>query len=256
MADEVNDGDLGARVLAYWNDERAESMYDKNLLNLEIDSIKTWIETGTRILDAGCGEGEGTNAYADVPGVRVDAADFSPTRLRKAAARVGSRANVTLKQIDFLGSYALDGAYDAIVSQRFLINLGNWTRQSKVIIDLAGLLKRGGRLIILEGSQQGVNSLNEWRSVWNLPPIPTRWHNCFLDDALLRALLCDNGCDLREVSGFGSYFLLTRGIRPLLSDNLDPESDFNRIAATPQVRSLLAVGETFSRLKLWVFEKR
>lgn len=255
MAEEVTD-DLDARVLAYWNDERAESMYDKNLLNLEIESIKKWIEAGTSILDAGCGEGEGTIAYADVPGVHVDAADFSPTRLRKAAARIGTRANVALKQIDFLGSYALPGGYDTIVSQRFLINLGNWTRQSKVIIDLAGLLRRGGRLIVLEGSQQGVDSLNEWRSAWNLPPIPTRWHNCFLDDTSLQALLRDHGCQLREVSGFGAYFLLTRGIRPLLSDNLDPESDFNRMAATPQVRSLLAVGETFSRLKLWVFEKR
>ena len=40
MADDVTDDELGARVLAYWNDEQSESMYDKNLLNLEIESIK------------------------------------------------------------------------------------------------------------------------------------------------------------------------------------------------------------------------
>jgi ubiquinone/menaquinone biosynthesis C-methylase UbiE len=243
-------------VFDHWNDERVESMYDKHLLGLEIASIKQRIPAGSRILDAGCGEGEGTAVYSDIPGVRMEGADFSPTRLKKAAERIGQRQNVSLKRMDFLEPCTLDGDYDVIVSQRFLINLADWRQQSEVIVRLVSLLRPGGRLIVLEGSQQGTNSLNQWRATWNLSPIPIKWHNQFLDDAALVALMRANGCRLEDLTGFGSYFLLTRGIRPALSDNLSADSDFNRVAASCPVQELLGFREEFSRLKLWVFGKR
>lgn len=174
-------------VFDHWHDDRVESVYDKHLLGLEIASIKQRIAEGSRILDAGCGEGEGTVVYSDIPGVRMDGADFSPTRLKKAAERIGQQQNISLKLMDFREPCTLDGDYDVIVSQRFLINLPDWNRQ---------------------------------------------------------------------VTGFGSYFLLTRGIRPVLSDDLSADSDFNRIAATCRVQELLGFREEFSRLKLWVFGKR
>lgn len=243
------------QVLKYWNKDEVESMYDKNLLNAEIELIKQRIPRNTKVLDVGCGEGEGTLAYSYVPGVLVQGVDFSQTRLRKAAERLKERQNVTLQQVDLLGRYHLENDYDIIVSQRFLINLMEWKLQSKVLLELMAMLKPGGRLLMLEGSQQGVSSLNEFRAAWGLDPIPVKWHNLFLDDHVLVGSMQQHGYELVEQDGLGAYFLLTRGIRPTLDNDLNWDSEFNRMAANRRTEKLLGFGTRFSRLKLWVFQK-
>jgi len=163
--------------------------------------------------------------------------------------------NVKLKQVDFLGQYSLDNDYDIVISQRFLINLMDWSLQSKVILGLISMIKPKGRLIMLEGSKQGVNSLNQFRAAWGLDPIPVKWHNLFFDDNVLKKFMQQHGHNLVEKDGLGTYFLLTRGIRPTLDKELNWNCEFNRLAATKRMEDLLGFGTRFSRLKLWVFEK-
>jgi SAM-dependent methyltransferase len=242
-------------VLAYWNRQEVESMYDKHLLNAEIELIRRRIAVNAKILDAGCGEGEGTIVYSAIPGVVVHAVDFSVTRLAMARQRLAGRDNVLLKQADFLKKYACDKDYDFIISQRFLINLMEWPLQQRVLLDLVSRLKPGGRLLMLEGSQQGVNSLNELRSSLGLEPIPVKWHNLFFDDNLLVSFMEQNNYRLIEQDGLGAYFMLTRGIRPTLDSDLKWDCEFNRLAALPRVSDLLGFRTRFSRLKLFVFEK-
>jgi SAM-dependent methyltransferase len=163
--------------------------------------------------------------------------------------------NVSLRHVDFLQDrLPLDEDYDFIVSQRFLINLMEWGLQEKVLQKLVSLLRPGGRLLILEGSTQGADELNSFRSIWGLPPIPIKWHNLFLDDAVLIAFMNSCRCTLVEWDGLGSYFLLTRGIRPIFDKELNWDCDFNRISASAELRSILEMGLRFSRLKLFVFE--
>lgn len=100
-----------------------------------------------------------------------------------------------------------------------------------------------------------VDSLNEFRKAWGLDPIPVKWHNLFFDDRSLIDFMQSHGFRLVGEEGLGSYFLLTRGIRPSLDKNLDWHSEFNRLAATTETRELLGFGTRFSRLKLWVFER-
>ena len=243
------------QVLEYWNDDNVASMYDKHLLNAEIELIRKHIPEGSKVLDAGCGEAEGTVVYSSIPGTVVHAVDFSETRLQKARERLSDRANVTFQQVDFLGTYQLDNDYDVVVSQRFLINLMEWKLQQRVLLDLAAMLKPGGRLLMLEGSRQGVDSLNEFRAAMELEPIPVKWHNLFFDDGALVGFMNDHGCRLLAEEGLGTYFLLTRGVRPLLDQALNWDSDFNRLAAAERTAELLQLGPKFSRLKLWVFQK-
>jgi SAM-dependent methyltransferase len=241
--------------LQYWNSDEVESMYDKHLLGAEIELIRDHIPANARILDAGCGEGEGTLAYSSVPGVTVQAVDFSDTRLRKARERLYGLKNVTLKKADFLGSYDLDCDYNIIISQRFLINLMEWELQQKVLLDLMGMLAKGGRLLMLEGSRQGVDSLNEFRSALGLDAIPVKWHNLFFDDQKLTDFMTNHGYELVAEEGLGAYFLLTRGIRPALDQKLNWDCEFNRLAAASKMKDLLQLGSNFSRLKLWIFQK-
>jgi ubiquinone/menaquinone biosynthesis C-methylase UbiE len=245
----------GERIRGFWDQEDVESMYDKHLLDGEILLIKARIPEGAKVLDAGCGEGEATLAYSLVPGVRIDAFDFSETRLRKARERLRGQSNVSLRQMDALQPDGLHTDYDLVVSQRFLINLTDWELQKQVLVTLMRALRRGGRLLMLEGSQAGVRELDELRAAWGLAPIPVRWHNLFFDDDALRSFMAENGHTLQETRGLGAYFSLTRGVRPALDAELDWNSEFNRLAATQKMEELLGLGPRFSRLRLWVFEK-
>jgi hypothetical protein len=230
-------------------------MYDKYLLQAEINLILRHIPEGAKVLDAGCGEAEGTLAYSSVPETVVHAVDFSETRLQKATARLAGRPNVTCKQVDLLEKYELDTDYDIVISQRFLINLTEWKLQRAVLLGLTSMLKPGGRLLMLEGSQQGVNSLNDFRAALGLDPIPVKWHNLFFEDRALVDFMRQHGNELLSEDGLGTYFLLTRGIRPVLDKTLNWDCEFNRLAAAERTSQLLGLGSQFSRLKLWVFRK-
>jgi len=242
-------------VLKYWNEEHVESMYDKFLIKQEIDLIKKYIPENSKILDAGCGEGEGTDEYAKINGSFIHAADFSETRIKKASERLARHANVKIKKIDFLGEYELDFDYDVIVSQRFLINLMEWELQKKVINDLVDRLKVNGRLILLEGSNTGVNKLNEFRNIFDLPPIPVKWHNLFFDDNRLDEYLSNLKIELMIKEGMSEYFLLTRGIRPFFDNELNWDAEFNIKSAANGLKDLLSLGHKLSRLKMWVGKK-
>lgn len=242
-------------VLQYWEGDEVESMYDKHLLAAEIAMIARRLKSGAKILDAGCGEGEGTLTYASIPGTTVHGADFSKTMLLKAQSRLSGMQNVSLRHVDFLqDELALDKDYDYIVSQRFLINLMEWELQQEVLLKLMSMLQQGGRLIILERSIQGVDQLNSFRSIWGLSPIPVKWHNLFFDEPSLILFMNSYGYKLVEYDGLGNYFLLTRGIRPVFDKELNWDSDFNRISASDELGSILGIGPRFSRLKLFVFE--
>jgi len=117
------------------------------------------------------------------------------------------------------------------------------------------MLKPGGRLLMLEGSRQGVDSLNEFRAAFDLEPIPVKWHNLFFDDQALIDFMREHDHQLVTEDGLGTYFLLTRGIRPVFDQTLNWDSDFNRRAAAASTDALLQMGSRFSRLKLWVFQK-
>jgi ubiquinone/menaquinone biosynthesis C-methylase UbiE len=243
------------RVLEYWNQQDVESMYDKHLLNTEIQLIKGWIPRDAKILDVGCGEGEGTLEFSKIA-QSVHAVDFSTTRLELAKNRTELQDNIVYSNVDMLAPNSLDSEYDIIISQRFLINLLNWEQQKSVICDLMGRLKEGGRLLLLEGSQQGAETLNRIRNLCNLTPIPIKWHNRFLDDQELSNLIDEQGWTVCAQDGLGLYFLLTRAIRPLLDEVTQWDCSFNQIAARRELRDLCGIDQvSCSRLKLWVIAR-
>ena len=243
-------------VLAHWDNPDVESMYDKYLINIEINLINSKITEESKILDAGCGEGEGTYIYSQKKNVTVHAADFSETRLLKAKERLSNMSNVELMHIDFLSEYNVDHDYDYIISQRFLINLMEWELQKKVILDLVKHLKKGGKLLMLEGSEDGVNNLNNVRSFFGLEPIPVKWHNLFFKNDIFESFINENNLKIIEKDGLGEYFLLTRGIRPYFDKELDWNNEFNKISADTDLKKILNLKDKFARLVLWVIEKQ
>lgn len=258
------------KILDYWDDPKVESMPDKTLLGLEIGAIRDRISRGAHILDVGCGEGEGTAIYSSVEGVSIDAIDFSNTRLQKASATVkecGQPERVTFIKLDITSDGWSDAltrgvpyyGYDIIISQRCLINLDSWEAQAKAINDLLGLLSGRGKLLLLEGSAEGAYHLNVARGICGLPEIPIRWHNKFLRETDIAELLTKRGSDfaIKEISGFGNYFLLTRVAKPLLLGTPGSGEDkFNKNAAG--IENLLHSDSPnlwLSREKLWTIQR-
>jgi SAM-dependent methyltransferase len=243
-------------ILAYWEDPAVESMYDKHLVAQEVRCIRAHLAPHWRILDAGCGEGEGTLEYSRVEGVSIVAADFSATRLTQAAKRLQGRPNVVLQEIDLVAEAPPHASFDCVVSQRFLINITDRDLQRKTLARLVDGLRPQGSLLLLEGSNDGVRELNRVRELLRLPAIPVKWHNLFFDDAPLVELLRELGCEHVSTEGMGAYFLLTRGVRPFFDrGDLSWEAEFNSLAAAAELDRCLALGDRFSRLKLWVFRK-
>jgi ubiquinone/menaquinone biosynthesis C-methylase UbiE len=242
-------------TLEYWNRPDIESMYDKYLMNAEIQLILPHVKPNSKVLDAGCGEGEGTLAYSKVPGVRIYAYDFSKTRLTLARKRLADHDNVIFRQVDFLKEFGCDNGFDVVISQRFLINILDWNLQQIVILGLMAKLKDGGRLVLLEGSQQGAKFLNQFRSVLGLDPIEIRWHNLFLHDKKLVRFMSQKGFPLVVHDGLGAYFMLTRGVRPALSADLNWKCEFNRRASDLRLNQMTGVAKKLSRTKLFVFQK-
>jgi SAM-dependent methyltransferase len=243
-------------VLDYWNNDSVESMYDKHLLSAEIRLVTKYIKPNGSLLDAGCGEGETTLEYSKIPGIFVTAADFSSTRLSKADIRLNGASNVRIIKCDFLNPINLrNDCFDTIVSQRFIINLMEWRLQKQVLEFLASRVADGGRLILLEGHQFGVDRLNAIRSIFGLPPIPVKWHNLFIKEDELIAFMGDIGFSLAASAGLGAYFFLTRCVRPYFDSNLNWDAEFNRISSLDGVSDLLGASPDVSRLKLWVFER-
>jgi len=240
----------------YWEQESVESMYDKHLLNVEINLILDWLTPNSKILDAGCGEGEGSAKYALVPDVTVHCADFAQTRLEKARERLGHLSNVSLFNVDFLQeNLPLDNDYDFIISQRFLINLATWDEQKLVLWKFMKMLNPSGMLLLLEGSGTGVCQLNNLRALFGLKPIPVKWHNLFIDDDELINFMKDNGFHFISLGGLGTYYFLTRGIRPALDNDLRWDCDYNKVCASKSMCDFVGFRDEFSRLKLFVFGK-
>jgi ubiquinone/menaquinone biosynthesis C-methylase UbiE len=242
-------------VLDYWNRVDVESMYDKHLLSMETRIISKRIPENSKVLDVGCGEGECAYVYAQVRGTKILGVDFSDTRLAKAASLLAHCGNVALAKCDMLKPIILSSDYDIVISQRFLINLMEWDLQKMVLGHMVERLKKGGRLLLLEGCQQGTQELNRLRASFGLDPIPVKWHNLFLDETQLIPHMLDLGCALIDTDGLGSYFVLTRAIRPIFDKDLNWDCEFNKNAASEKVAELIGGNNKFSRLKLWVFER-
>ena len=205
-----------SNILKHWENENVQSMYDKNLLKLEVDCISDYLNTDDIVLDAGCGEAETTRFYATKCKSLV-AADYSDTRLNLALKNIDEMPNVNLNKVDFTREIPYNrGSFDVIISQRFLINIPKRNIQFEIIRKFFDLLKKRGRLLLLEGFNDGTHRLNTIRKKLGLNDIPIKWHNLFFDDIEFEKEVRKMGFHILTQKDFSLYFLLTRAINAKL----------------------------------------
>jgi SAM-dependent methyltransferase len=165
---------------------------------------------------------------------------------REDRERFSFQARSVLDDLDFLG------LFPQIFTDRCLINLPSPALQIEAVENLLRILRPGGRLALIESTQEGQEKINELRELIGLNRIPYRWHNNYLREKdflenLPKTLV------LRKIDHFASlYFLISRVFNAKLTpDGEEPDylAEVNKIAS-----SLPSFGE-FAPLRLYLFEK-
>ncbi|MFZ5587068.1 MAG: class I SAM-dependent methyltransferase [Thermodesulfobacteriota bacterium] len=202
-------------VRAHWEDPATVSLADQNLRALETDAIKAFIPPGKTLLDVGCGDGCNTVEYAAIAGETLGV-DYSHEMIARAKCRLAAwqGARLEFRRLELDGVAGLNRSFHTVITQRCLINLGDFAAQTAAIRAIHDLLLPGGVFLLLECVDQGRESLNQLREKAGLPPIAMPWHNTFFDQEPLEAFLAGL-FTIRTVVDFSLYYLLTRVMNPM-----------------------------------------
>ncbi|MGA2494181.1 MAG: class I SAM-dependent methyltransferase [Roseiarcus sp.] len=211
----------------------------------------------SRILDAGCGDGQTVFALAAEFGCRLVGRDYASSMIELAKTRLASDPNPLVdfaigdvrRVADEFGAEA----FDFVTTDRCLINLESEAEQYAAIEGIAKALKPGGRYLAIENFVEGNDRLNELRALFDLPPIAVRWHNRFFREGEFIERM--RGC-FRSVEKFefsSAYYLATRVIYSRLCAIEGVAPDYRHPIHADSVK-LPVVGD-FSPIKLFVLAK-
>lgn len=189
---------------------------------LEISRIMPHLVEQADILDIGCGNGYSTLKFAEAyPKSRFTGADYSEEMIRQAgaAAKANRKRNIQFTTANILTLHTLHSKYDIIISERCLINLASWEEQKQALMQLKYALNPGGKVILVENTQEGLANLNKLRAQFELPAIEVRWHNKYLPQRELTDFLKLN-FKIMNVENIGNlYYLMSRVLYAKLAQN-------------------------------------
>jgi ubiquinone/menaquinone biosynthesis C-methylase UbiE len=246
----------------HWN-ERAASVADDIEVNimdifqreLEYDYVCRYLESGTKVLEVGCGNGFSTERFRELVG-RIDAFDFAENMIDRAKERVGETNNRFIND-NVLDPQHLEPPYDTVICVRVLINLADLDQQRLALKNVTGLLRDGGRLILAEGFTDGFAGLNEVRSGAGLPPVEPAAINFYSSiDDLMGELSA--GYDEEARFHLGAYDYLTRVVYPQVAgpENVRHNTVFSEKSAELARAFNPDCFEPLSRMRGFVLRKR
>jgi len=163
----------------YWNDVAASfdnepdhGLHNPVVLGAWTQLLRTWLPpNNVTILDVGCGTGSLSVVLAGL-GHEVTGIDLSPVMISLAKAKaVASKYPVTFQVMDAAFLELPPRQYDAIVCRHLLWAL---PEPSQVLQRWVRLLKRGGRLVLIEGYWNTGGGLHAEQIVEALPSSLTK----------------------------------------------------------------------------------
>ena len=219
-----------------FRDSQGGTLKDPNLRECEIRALDKYVGKKGSILDVGCGNGYSTIVLARRNrGVVIKGTDYSHEMITSADEFLAQqnadiRQRVRFAVMDVLQPDS-DETFDVVMTQRCLINIETWEKQKKAIQNIDALLKEKGLFLMLEGTLQGLESLNKLRNKVGLESVPVSWHNLFFDEVqLIDFINEEKGLNLKEIDNFCStYMMISRVVHPAI---MEPSYDakINKIA--------------------------
>lgn len=222
---------MNDKVKEFWDNQAKEfgasdlaTAPDHYYRELEIEKIIEHLIENERVLDVGCGNGYSTRLFSGMVDGTYAGLDYSEKMIKEAEdTNIG---------IDFIVSDVRAipdnlGKFNTIISERCLINLKDWNEQKAAILEMKRCLRPGGRIILVENFEDGLDALNRLRTGFGLHEIKVRWHNRYLQMAEFEPFI-DDHFDVIHRENIGNlYYIISRVVYAALakSEGKEPQYD-------------------------------
>jgi SAM-dependent methyltransferase len=243
---------------------------DYNQRELEIVTIANAMqgERRGRGVDFGCGNGYTLLSLAKkLSGWTFEGVDFSQHLIDGANVLRAEAINELQSDVVFHCGDAVSRitelascSLDAVITERFLLNLPSKEAQRGFIRQVARKLRIGGLFLMCEGSMEGFRGLNRLRTAIGIGEIAEtgtgnlsaiRFEDHDIDDFVGHC-----GFEIVQKQGFSYFFAMSRALHPALIYPQTPKfkSQINDIARQLQMQLPFAPG--IGSNVLWVLRKK
>ncbi len=221
------------RVTQYGTTGQA-TLLDDNLRILEMETVQNWLEPSDKVLEIFCGNGVSTLQHSKHC-ESIVACDLSGKMIESARKNLSDQPtkvdNVTFEErnvLDIDKAYS-EGQFNTVVSVRGLINLPSWELQKQAIEKVYNILPKSGKFIFLEGSKQGLDKLNNFRTKFSLTPLAEPWYDKYFDLPEFHEYI-NQYFTVEDERKLDLYFLVSRILYPFAA--LPNEAEFGNLCNT------------------------
>jgi ubiquinone/menaquinone biosynthesis C-methylase UbiE len=203
------------------------------LRELEINLACEYLTDGYKTLDVGCGLGYAVVQYATRFSIDAYGIDYAANMVKGAKELLDKNKPRLRGTVHFQEGTVLELPYqeyhfDVVTSARCLMALLDWDLQKKALKEIHRVLKPRGSLVLMEGTFEGLQRLNEVRKLFDLEEIPPDGRDRlftlkFKERELLK--FCKVLFTVERIQRFGMYYFLTRIVQPLLVAPEKPRYD-------------------------------
>lgn len=250
---------LTEKKRGFWDDRaklgKISGSNDFMLKRIETDFILRFLPRGARVLDAGCGNGETLIEACEKIAINGMGLDFSPEMVALATQNGKPFKDRLSWRFADLRDLPKDiGLFDAVYTQRSLINLNSLDEQREAFENIMALVKPGGSFIMVECTVDGQNKTNAQREILGIEQMEIPWHNLFFSTAEVESWQ-NAGRRIEYFDHISStYHFLSRVVYAAVGEpdggELKYDSKINKIA----LRLPPNIGD-FGPVKGWIWRK-